>query len=39
MKAPKEAFNGEYSPGLELLLRISQFFELPVEEIFTYEPL
>ena len=28
----------EYNPGLELSLRIGQFFELPVEEIFTYEP-
>jgi DNA-binding XRE family transcriptional regulator len=28
---------GEYKPGLELSLRISQFFGLPIEEIFTYE--
>jgi putative transcriptional regulator len=27
---------GEYNPSLELSLRISQLFELPVEEIFTY---
>jgi len=26
---------GEYNPSLELSLRISQFFELPVEEIFS----
>jgi DNA-binding XRE family transcriptional regulator len=26
---------GEYNPSLELSLRISQLFELPVEEIFT----
>jgi DNA-binding XRE family transcriptional regulator len=30
---------GEYNPGLELSLRISQFFGIPVEEIFSYEPL
>jgi putative transcriptional regulator len=30
---------GEYNPGLELSLRISQFFGLPIEEIFSYEPL
>ena len=28
---------GEYNPSLELSLRISQIFDLPVEEIFTYE--
>jgi putative transcriptional regulator len=27
---------GEYYPSLELALRISLIFELPVEEIFTY---
>jgi len=28
---------GEYNPSLELSLRISQIFGLPVEEIFIYE--
>jgi putative transcriptional regulator len=31
--------HGEYNPSLELSLRIGQVFELPVEEIFTYEQL
>ena len=28
---------GEYNPSLELSLRISQIFGLPIEEIFKYE--
>ena len=28
---------GNYSPSLELAFRISQVFELPLEEIFFYE--
>ena len=28
---------GEYNPSLELSLRISRIFDLPVEEIFAYE--
>jgi len=30
---------GEYNPSLELALRIATFFELPVEMIFSLEPL
>jgi putative transcriptional regulator len=30
---------GEYSPSLALALRISAFFELPVEAIFSLEPM
>ena len=29
---------GEFNPSLELALRISQFFELPVEAIFSRSP-
>lgn len=29
---------GEYSPSLELALRIAAFFEVPVELIFSLEP-
>lgn len=29
---------GEYNPSLELALRISQLFALPVEDIFSYIP-
>ena len=29
---------GEYSPSLHLALRIAEFFELPVEAIFSTEP-
>lgn len=29
---------GEYNPSLHLALRIAEFFELPVEVIFSIEP-
>jgi DNA-binding XRE family transcriptional regulator len=29
---------GEYSPSLELALRIAQYFEVPVELIFSLDP-
>ena len=29
---------GEYNPSLRLALRIAEFFELPVEVIFSIEP-
>jgi putative transcriptional regulator len=29
---------GEYSPSLHLALRIAEFFDLPVEVIFSIEP-
>lgn len=29
---------GDYNPSLELALRISKFFDLPVEMIFSLEP-
>jgi putative transcriptional regulator len=29
---------GEYSPSLHLALRIADFFELPVEVVFSIEP-
>lgn len=29
---------GKYSPSLELAFRIAQVFNLPLEEIFQYEP-
>jgi putative transcriptional regulator len=28
---------GKYSPSLELAFRISHVFEMPLEEVFTYE--
>jgi putative transcriptional regulator len=30
---------GEYSPSLALALRIARFFDLPVEAVFSLEPL
>ena len=30
---------GEYSPSLALALRIARFFELPVEAVFSLDPL
>jgi putative transcriptional regulator len=30
---------GEYSPSLALALRISRFFDLPVEAVFSLDPL
>jgi putative transcriptional regulator len=30
---------GEYSPSLTLALRIARFFDLPVEAVFSLEPL
>jgi putative transcriptional regulator len=30
---------GEYSPSLALALRIARFFDLPVEEVFSLDPL
>ena len=29
---------GEYNPSLELAFRISEFFELPIEAIFSHRP-
>ena len=29
---------GEYNPSLELAFRISEFFELPIEAIFSHTP-
>jgi putative transcriptional regulator len=29
---------GRYSPSLELAFRIAQVFEVPLEEVFSYEP-
>jgi putative transcriptional regulator len=29
---------GDYSPSLELAFKISQFFKLPVEAVFSQEP-
>lgn len=29
---------GNYSPSLELAFKISREFQLPLEEVFTYEP-
>ena len=29
---------GKYSPSLELAFRIASVFDLPLEEVFTYEP-
>ena len=29
---------GNYSPSLELAFKISQAFDTPLEEVFTYEP-
>ncbi len=29
---------GEYNPSLELVFRISQFFDLPIEAIFSTKP-
>ena len=31
--------NGKYSPTLELAFRIAHIFELPLGEVFTYDPL
>jgi len=30
---------GDYNPSLELVFRISEFFDLPIETIFSREPL
>ena len=30
--------NGKYSPTLELAFRISRVFDLPLEEVFSYNP-
>jgi putative transcriptional regulator len=30
---------GKYSPSLELAFRIARFFNLPLEEVFSYESL
>lgn len=30
--------SGKYSPSLELAFRIAYIFELPLEEVFSYEP-
>lgn len=29
---------GEYSPSLDLVLRLARYFELPVEAIFSLDP-
>ena len=30
--------NGKYSPSLELAFRIAYVFDVPLEEVFTYDP-
>ncbi len=30
--------NGKYSPTLELAFRIARVFNMPLEEVFSYEP-